>query len=64
MKLLLGVSLILILFPSCAYAEEMIFVGYEEVADCKYPSVTECVTEDDGQKHCKVKQDERCEDGR
>lgn len=56
-KLLLGVSLLL---PSCAYAEDMTLVSYEVVPDCKHPPVWICHRDDNGQRHCVVKQDERC----
>lgn len=50
----------LLLSGCTAFAEEMKLVSYEVVADCKYPSTRICTTDSNGQEHCSVKQDERC----
>lgn len=69
MKLLFVVNWIIVEFlvlvtpiPTYTFAEEikMKLVSYEEVADCKYPSIRICYKDDNGQSHCVVKQDERC----
>ena len=58
LKLLIVASLVLL--PSCAFAEEMKLVSYEEIADCKNPPVWICHKDDNGEIHCVVKQD-KCE---
>lgn len=61
-KLLIVASLLLI--SSNCFADDLKIISYEEVADCKYPSVRICHKDENGQEHCAIKQDERCADGR
>lgn len=58
MKLLF---VVFVLYSSLAYAEDLIFVKYEEVKDCPYPSARICKEDDNGVSHCVIKQDERCQ---
>ena len=59
-KLLIIILIILIITYSYAYADEMILVGYKEAPDCKYKSTKVCHTDEHGQEHCQIKQDDRC----
>ncbi len=59
----LKVILILLFLNSKSYAEDsMVLLGYSEISDCKYSSKEDnCRIDENGQKHCAIKQDERCD---